>query len=216
MKIIKIAVVTVVGLALAIFAIFSYKINSLPGADNLSNVLKNLYAQDQAIRQAGLNNPIDIAKMMLTDWYRIKKVRRIVNADILLTAQDYANAARILQHGSKSSDFLKAQELSLKAFELGDEAMLRHSALAEDRYLKSIGKAQKYGSQIVCDAGGWHLYKLNPQISDKDRADKNIEPIDRMLEKVAMIQTEIGNNCMMGMEQIKIFEKIMSGQSNEN
>ena len=216
MKISKIATVTVVSLALAIFAIFSYKVNSLPPADNLSNVLENLYAQDQAIRQAGLNNPIDIAKMMLTDWYRIKKVRRIVDADILLTAQDYANAAKILQHGSKSSDFLKAKELSIKAFELGESAMLKHSALAEDRYLKSIGKAQKYGSQIVCDASGWHLYKLDPQITDRDRAEKNIEPIGQMIKKVAMIQTEIGNNCMMSKEQINIFEKIMSGQSNEN
>ena len=128
----------------------------LPSSTEVGTTLEQLYAEDQETRIAGIESPIDIISFIAGDWMRVRKVRRIVAADLLVTSDDYAYAASILQHGENPCDYLQAQELSLKAYELGDKTMLRHSALAEDRYLISIGQLQKYGSQFVCEpATGW-------------------------------------------------------------
>jgi hypothetical protein len=184
----------------------------LPGTTEVSPTLRQLYVEDQEIRLAGVETPADIIVFYVGDWIRVNKVRQIVAADLLTTAQDYANAARILQHGDKATDYQKAQELSIKAFELGEEDMLRHSGLAEDRYLLAIGKAQKYGTQFFCEPErGWQLYPVDTTVTDEERAQLSIEPLAEMELKIEKLNQETEGECLLTQETMRIVEAIMEG-----
>ena len=187
----------------------------LPEESEVSTTLNQLYAQDQDTRVAGIENPVDIITFVTGDWIRVRKVRRMVAADLLKTDDDYTNAARILQHGENSTDFLQAQELSLKAFELGNEEMLRHSALAEDRYLISIGQPQKYGSQFSCDPpAGWQLSPVDPMVTDDERLQMDIEPLSIMEAKIAELNEVTDKQCSLTQKAMQQVEVIMDGPLN--
>lgn len=182
----------------------------LPQPSEVSTTLAEMYAADQEMRLSGIENPIDIVKFTASDWIRVNKIRRIAAADLLSTADDYAHAARILQHGNTADDYLKAQEFSLTAYELGREDMLRHSALAEDRYLVALGQPQKYGSQFVCEPGiGWQLEPVDPAITDEERANMNIEPLSTIESKMDELNDATNSQCSLSVEMIQLIENIM-------
>lgn len=184
----------------------------LPSTTEVSAVLSQLYEEDQKIRLVGVETPVDFVVFYAGDWIRVNKVRRIAAADLMSTAQDYANAARILQHGDRADDYQKAQELSIKAYELGEEDMLRHSGLAEDRYLTAIGEAQKYGTQFFCEPErGWQLYPVDSMVTDEERAQLSIEPLAEMEMKIEKLNQETEGQCLLTRETMRIVEEIMEG-----
>lgn len=184
----------------------------LPDSSEVGPTLARLYAEDQAVRLGGIETPVDIVQFVAGDWIRVRKVRRIVDADLLATADDYANAARILQHGETSSDYLQAQQLSLKAHELGHPDMLRHSALAEDRYLVAIGERQKYGSQFFCDPQtGWQLNPVDPTVTDEARQQVDVELLADMEAKIAELNEATEKQCSLTQETMQQIEAIMEG-----
>ena len=190
------------------------QILTLPDKTEVSATLSELYEADQKARFAGFENPTDIIALSVGDWIRVRKVRRIVAANMLSTGQDYANAARILQHGNDAKDYQAAMELSLKAYELGEEDMLRHRALAEDRYLIAIGEEQKYGSQFECDAkNGWHLQPVDPSVTDEERALVNIDRLQVMQRKMTELNRATNGKCTPSQETIWLIETIMEGRS---
>lgn len=182
----------------------------LPHPTEVSTTLNQLYEKDQEVRLAGIETPADLIRFYIGDWIRVNQVRQIVSADLLTTPQDYANAARILQHGDRATDYQKAQELSFKAYELGEEDMLRHSGLAEDRYLLAIGKAQKYGTQFFCEPEqGWQLYPVDITVTDEERAQLSIEPLAEMKRKIEKLNQETEGECLLTQDTMKSIEAIM-------
>lgn len=192
----------------------SVRILVLPDETEVSATLDRLYADDQEVRTAGIESPVDVARFLVGDWMRVNKVRRIVEAELLSTGSDYANAARILQHGSRASDYLQAHELSLKAYELGVEEMLRHSALAEDRYLLEVGEPQKYGSQFSCEPErGWQLETVDPSVTDEKRARLDIDPLAVMEMKMDELNRLTDGQCSLTQETMRQVEAIMTGEN---
>lgn len=182
----------------------------LPSQANVTTTLTQMYEDDQAIRASGLDSPANLARFLLGDWIRVNKTRRIVDADLLTTAEDYANAARILQHGNRAEDYLTAQNLSLTAYDLGDLSMLRHSALAEDRYLIAIGKPQKYGTQFKCSGDdGWQLSPIDPAISDDGRRQMDIEPLAELDAKMIELNEATNATCTLDSDTMRLVETIM-------
>jgi hypothetical protein len=202
--------IAISGLIVVTAVYLAAQILILPQPSEVSTTLADMYAADQGIRFRGIENPVDIVKFTVSDWIRVNKTRRIVAADLLTTADDYANAAQILQHGSTADDYLQAQELSLTAYELGRVDMLRHSALAEDRYLITTGQPQKYGSQFVCEPDkGWQLQPIDSAITDEDRANVNIEPLSTMESKMDQLNEATNSQCSLSAETIQLIENIM-------
>lgn len=199
-----------IGLMVVTAVYLAAQILILPHPSEVSTTLAEMYTADQEMRFSGVESPVDIIKFTASDWIRVNKVRRIVAADLLATADDYAHAAQILQHGSTANDYLQAHELSLTAHESGRADMLRHSALAEDRYLIATGQPQKYGSQFVCKPGtGWKLEPVNPTITDEDRANVNIEPLSTMESKMDELNEATNSQCSLSVETIQLIENIM-------
>lgn len=184
----------------------------LPKPSEVGPTLAKMVKDDQEMRFSGIENPIDIIKFSTSDWIRGNKVKRFVAADLLTTADDYAHAALILQHGSTPDDYLQAQEFSLTAYNLGREDMLRHSALAEDRYLIAIGQPQKFGSQFMCDPDtGWQLEPVDPTTTDEYRIKMNIEPLSMMEGKIKELNEATNSQCSLSVETIQLIENIMEG-----
>ncbi|HRW05890.1 MAG TPA: hypothetical protein P5121_12380 [Caldilineaceae bacterium] len=170
----------------------------LPPHRQVSSTLALLYEQDQAARQAGFADLKSFLTLTLGDWQRLQKVRRMVDAQLLATTLDHYHAALLLQHGHDPNDFRRAQQLAEQAAQMGEPRGIKLSALAEDRYLISMGQPQRYGSQFVCTPPqGWQLQPVGPAVTDADREQKQMPPLAEQRAKVAEIQTLTSGQCAL-------------------
>ena len=111
--------------------------------------LRALAAADQVARQfTELPPPEVLRKMEIGDRLREERVRQLLRANQVITSKDLDAAALIMQHGSDPDDYLLARELSILSCAKGGYHSL--PARAEDRYLNSIKRLQRFGSQF-----GW-------------------------------------------------------------
>lgn len=116
---------------------------------NISEELKNMYEADQEDRKSWRTGGTDWEVVKPRDNSRMKRVEELYSQGLLKTADDMYYAAMIYQHGDKPEHYEKAMELSRQAGKFGHPDGKRFSALAEDRYLLSIGKPQIWGTQFM-------------------------------------------------------------------
>ena len=137
-------------------------------ADNVE--LEALKKVDQSDRHF-VTSPqeIDWERINKRDAERQQRVRELLLADQVHTARDFDNAALIMQHGNKPSDFLLAHELAAIAAFKGNFGSL--PALAQDRWLDSIGKPQRWGSQFDWDGNVKPMHEAGAVITDQMRQD---------------------------------------------
>ncbi len=124
--------------------------------------LRQLYVQDQRDRGVSLANNgeaisprpaangsdnLDQATLQKHDAERRERVRELLSAGKVTTAQDFHDAAYIFQHGQKAEDYLLAHILAVEAVVKGDDPSKWISAATLDRYLQAIGQAQVFGTQ---------------------------------------------------------------------
>lgn len=139
--------------------------------------------------RAFVNSPseIDWERIAPRDAYRQQRVREMLQAGEVKTAEDFDNAALIMQHGSKPSDYLLAHELAAIAGYLGNFGSL--PALAEDRWLESLGRRQRWGSQFTWEGVVKPLDPADVSVTDKMRKDlflPTLEAVRRLGMKAAM------------------------------
>jgi hypothetical protein len=91
------------------------------------------------------------------DHQRRARVLEILKTAELTTADDFFNAALVLQHGEVPEDFLLAHVLATAAGIRGHKTGAWLAAATLDRYLQRIGKPQVFGTQYVKsgDASDW-------------------------------------------------------------
>ena len=70
----------------------------------------------------------------------------------LKTAQDFADAAILFQHGEGADDYLLAHVLAMEAVIRGDASAKWIAAATLDRYLMILGKSQIFGTQYPADS----------------------------------------------------------------
>lgn len=183
---------------------------ALPAPAQASSTLARMYAEDQAARQAGFADIPSLLALTVGDWQRLQKARRMVEAQLLSSAADYYHAAMLLQHGSTPDDFRTAQQLAHTAAELGEPRGIKLSALAEDRYLISIGMPQKYGSQFACTPrNGWQLRPVDPAVTDAQRQERQMPPLAEQTAKVARIQALLKGECALSATDMQEIARIM-------
>jgi len=144
--------------------------------------LLDMYEADQSDR----SGQIDWALVGPRDEKRRQRVKEILEAGDVKTADDYFHAAMVLQHGAGSADFKLAHELALKASELdADHSTARWlAAAAKDRYLQSIGEPQIYGTQFRKVDGQWTLEPIDETaVTDEERARWGVPPLASAKER---------------------------------
>lgn len=111
-----------------------------------SKELQDIVKADQADRQIAPEK-VDWDKVGAADEVRAKRVAEIFAEGCFKTAEDYAAAALVFQHGPVSDHYYLAYLWSKKAYDLGmmDQSHLMADAI--DRYLISTGQKQLFGAQ---------------------------------------------------------------------
>ncbi|MGH9966528.1 MAG: hypothetical protein ACREBG_01675 [Pyrinomonadaceae bacterium] len=141
-----------------------------PSATKDNPVLTRLMDEDQADRTPPAGKSIDWKTVAARDEARLKRVKELYSQNHLRTGNDYFNAALVLQHGNTPEDYLLAHELCVVAIskKRGIESL---AAASEDRFLMSIGRSQRFGTQYKSDGPNqpYRLYKVDPGVTDEVR-----------------------------------------------
>ena len=153
---------------------------SSPNAKNKDNPeLVRLMDEDQADRTPRAGQSIDWKVVGPRDEARLKRVKEIYSQNQLFTGNDYSNAALILQHSNTPEDYLLAHELCVVAIskkgskESGIESL---AAASEDRFLMSIGRPQRFGTQYKSEGPNrpYRLYTVDSGVTDHLRRVMNV------------------------------------------
>lgn len=150
--------------------------------------LKVLYEQDISERNSidwDTASPHQISRLRQKDKARRDQVLNLIRKKKIRTAADYHHAALIFQHGDVPDDYKLAHNFAQKAVKLGDKSAKWLYAATLDRYLISIGKPQKFGTQFkLNDKGEWELGEpIDPTVTDEERAKFNVPPLSQALQK---------------------------------
>jgi len=160
-----------------------------------------MYAEDQSDRQPKDGKPIDWNVAGPRDEARQKRVMELYTADALKTGKDYFLAGMIFQHGEKPEDYLLCHELCVAAvFKSGRNEKPSWlptakwlAAASEDRFLLSIGRAQRFGTQFTADQPNslWHLDKMEEGISDALRKAWEVPTLAEAKEREAEMNKKL-------------------------
>src|SRR5262249_14650366 len=131
--------------------------------------LSRIFAEDQADRTPKDGKDIDWKVISPRDQKRQTRVRELYEKGELHTGLDYFHAGLVFQHGSKPEDYLLAHELAVLAAVKGAKGGLSLAAATEDRFLMSINRPQRFGTQYkgVVGKSGVALYEVGPGVTDK-------------------------------------------------
>lgn len=104
-----------------------------------------MYELDQSDRHGGMPTGAD---MVRRDGVRQVRLRELLAAGTVMTGEDYYHSAMIFQHGQSPDDYLLAHILAVIAVGKGKREALWLAAATLDRYLRSSGKPQIFGTQF--------------------------------------------------------------------
>ena len=142
--------------------------------------LELLFNNDQSDRNNHLRSE-NMALYLEREKERETRARSIYellqSGELELSPQATLHLAWLFHHRGLSEDYKIAFELAKKSAEQGEKDALWLQAAAEDRYLISIGKNQKWGTQFKKDENGEWEY-LAPveenEVTDEERKEMNV------------------------------------------
>lgn len=137
-----------------------------------SQELQTLVKEDQDDRQIPADQ-IDWEKVLPRDEARRKRIGEIFGEGCFKTADDYAAAALVYQHGNIPDHFFQTYLWAKRAVELGDSSQKRLMAMGVDRYLINIGHKQLFATQASKPTMNdcWCLEELEKTFPDKKRVE---------------------------------------------
>lgn len=139
-------------------------------------------AELQALKQADQADripPIDWKIVFSRDEARRKRVGEIFGEACFNTAQDYAAAAMIFQHGTHPDHFFQTFIWAKRALKLGDPTQKWLMAAGLDRYLQHVGRKQLFATQAT-KAPGEACWCLHP-VESTFPADRRFEYAGRSI-----------------------------------
>lgn len=140
--------------------------------------LRAMTNADQAARSGGA---IDWKVLSEQDRARRDKVRAMLAAGAIVTAEDFYNAAMIMQHGEVPDDYRLAYSLASisKTIDADSTSFTPVyktakwlTAAAWDRLMMNLKKPQWYGTQFMKPYGAslWQFYQLDENaVTDEER-----------------------------------------------
>lgn len=153
-----------------------------------SQELQTLVKADQDDR----NDPIDWERVHPRDEARRKRVGEIFGEGCFKTAEDYAAAALVYQHGNVPDHFFMTYLWAKRAVELGDSSQKRLMAMGIDRYLVNIGHKQLFATQTSKPAlaNCWCLDDVEKTFPDKTRVKLAQRSLSEMLQWVELLNKD--------------------------
>ena len=123
-----------------------------------------------------------IRELISHDEQRRKQLHDYLKRHALKTGQDYYYAAMLLQHGNNKKHYRKAYSFAKTSSRMGYKPAFWLTAATFDRYLKSLGRHQKYGTQFYIGRDGtWKIWPYSKRTTDEERRRFHVEPLKEML-----------------------------------
>lgn len=145
--------------------------------------LRQIYDEDQAMRLEPISE-IDQLEVAETSRQHRQEVLTFLLQGKLGSAVDFSRAALVMQHGTCTDHYELAHRLAERAIDMGydtDETRFLYAATL-DRYLISLGKPQKYGTQYrrvqEGEACSYELSPVDSSITDKERIEFGLPPLE--------------------------------------
>ncbi len=161
-----------------------------PPADNPE--LQSMYENDQGDRSKPYDE-IDWAVVSERDRQHRERVKELLAAGAVKTANDYYHAAMVFQHGSQPEEARQAHELAKQAVALDPEHENARwlSAAAWDRYKMYLGEPQWYGTQFTRNKkGAWILYNIDEEaVTDEERVALGVPTLEESRARALAMNT---------------------------
>jgi len=111
--------------------------------------IRKLVEEDQKVRQGDWSKltQAQMLEISKADDQRRAQLKSMLKGIHLMTAQDYQDAALVMQHGSWFDDYALAHELALCSTIIDPKIGRQMVALSYDRMLESAGYLQRVGTQ---------------------------------------------------------------------
>ena len=140
-----------------------------------------LFTEDQAARSA---DTVDWATVAKEDEARRAEVLQYLVEGKVTSAPTLVEASFIFQHGDCPAHYQLANRLAEQAVELGNADARWIYAATLDRYLRSVGEKQKFGTQYTSSDGcTFTLEPYDPDTTDKQRAEYDVPPLAEALAR---------------------------------
>jgi hypothetical protein len=178
------------------FVLSSYDLFAGDGADTSpvgdNQELAGIYREDQADRTMAPGREIDWNAVSPRDEAREIRVKELMSSGSLKSGADYFHAAMVLQHAVTPDDYLLAHDLCVIAIGKGEPQAKWLAAASLDRFLVSVGRPQRYGTQFGSKRihQPMRLAPVDPTVPDSIRAEMNVPPLDEAKKREAKMVEE--------------------------
>jgi len=125
---------------------------------------------------------------------RCERVMFLHQQGVILDSRDNFHAALVLLYGERTIHFQLARTFARQAALESEERAWTLMAMAWDRWLLSIGKPQRFGTQIIKQNGRWSLSTVDPKITDEERAFYGVPPLFVQEQRARYLQREEERN----------------------
>lgn len=196
--------------------LISCKSNAIKEIITDNEELKGIYKADQADRQSP---NIDWSLISERDKERRVRVNELLDSNLVITSNDYANAAMVYQHGGDTIASGMAVKLMRKAVELDTSRSKWLLAAAIDRDLMRRDQPQIYGTQYRRMGADepWVLYNLDTtKVSDEERKEYGVETLSEQREKLNMMNKKKLSELLQSGTSVDEIVKIAKGSDLKN
>lgn len=160
--------------------------------------MAEIFAADQAARSGG-PGAIDWDIVAREDRERRVETLKLLQSGRLSTPADFVGAAFLFQHGDCPAAYELANKLASQAIAAGERPGAAPHPTARfifaatyDRWQRSLGRPQKYGTQYLSVDGGCK-YRFEPYdltTSDAERAEYGLPTLEEALARVDQLNAE--------------------------
>lgn len=119
---------------------------------------------------------------------RRARVLDLYNQGTIQSADDHYHAALVMLYGEDVAHYELAQTFARRATALGSRRSWSIIAAAWDRSLIQRGKPQRFGTQFVREQGQWTLGRVDPLVTDAERAMYGVPPLWVQEQAVARLR----------------------------
>ena len=125
---------------------------------------------------------------LLRGKQRRERVITLYTQGALHSAQDNYHAALIMLYGDSVAHFELARTFAKRATALGEPRAWSVVAAAWDRALLGRNLPQRFGTQFIRENGRWSLGRVDPRVTDSERALYGVPPLWVQQQNVDQLQ----------------------------
>lgn len=148
-----------------------------------------ILADEEAIERSG---PVTASGEERSRQRRLN-VARLLYEGAARTSEDYVHAAFVFQFGESLAELERANALANRAlaFRTVHSQAKWLAASTDDQVRMFRGEPQRFGTQYCFEGEKWSLYRVDPRVTDAERAQWDVPPLATAFEFVTQVNAQM-------------------------